>query len=213
MTIALVTLPCSNQALTVSTKDALSPGSCRSGCLIVVLAELLSDRPERMDWVSDAACSSESSVLCGGLKAGDAGCATGAGAGNVAVEGPEPAEGSGGASPILCNSGAAGLGTKMVLRTSRRPRRVDARLGGAACCCIVSSGFPIYQNVHTARKVLTMFAIAASASPSSSWMGAFLISSLNCGVELLSAWALLYVSNSCALFIVVLTSQLPARPQ
>jgi hypothetical protein len=73
ITIALVTLPCSNHALTVSTNDALSPGSCRSGCLIVVLAELLSDRPERMDCVSDVAWSSDNNARCGGLKAGEVG--------------------------------------------------------------------------------------------------------------------------------------------
>jgi hypothetical protein len=44
--------------------------------------------------------------------------------------------------------------------------------------------------VLTARKVFTMLAMAASASPSSSWIGAFLMSSLNCGVGLLSAWVL-----------------------
>jgi hypothetical protein len=38
----------------------------------------------------------------------------------------------------------------------------------------------------TARRVLTMLAMAASASPSSSWIGAFLMSSLNWGVGLLS---------------------------
>lgn len=115
----------------------------------MVLAELLSDRPDRMDCVSDAAWSSVRSDLWGGLKAGEAGCAGRAGVGNVVeVEPePEPADGSGGASPILCNSGAAGLGTKIVLRTSRRPRRVDERFGGAACCCIVRSCFPAVENV------------------------------------------------------------------
>ena len=42
-----------------------------------------------------------------------------------------------GASPMLCklcNSGAAGLGTNIVLRTSRRPRSVLDRFGAAACC-------------------------------------------------------------------------------
>jgi len=42
----------------------------------------------------------------------------------------------------------------------------------------------------TARSVLTKFAVAASASSSSSCMGAFLISSLNCGTELFSDCAL-----------------------
>jgi hypothetical protein len=110
----------------------------------VVLAELLNDRPDLMDCVSDAAWSSDKSDLCGGLKEGDAGCASGAGVGNVVTPEPEPepADGSGGASPILCSSGAVGLGTKIVLRTSRRPRRVDERFGGAACCCFVRSCLP-----------------------------------------------------------------------
>jgi hypothetical protein len=47
----------------------------------------------------------------------------------------DSAEGSGGTSAMLWSSGAVGLGTKIVLRTSRRPRRVEARFGGAACCC------------------------------------------------------------------------------
>jgi hypothetical protein len=115
--------------------------------LIVVLAELLSDRPDRMDCVSDAAWSSDNSDRWSGLKAGDAGCArgakgvgakgVGAGVGNaVAAEpdpDPDPADGNGGISPILCNSGAVGLGTKIELRTSLRPRRVDARFGVTAC--------------------------------------------------------------------------------
>lgn len=111
---------------------------------MVVLAELLNDRPDRMDCVSDAAWSSDRSDRWGALNEGDADCVSGAGVGNVvAVDAePEPAEGNGGASPILCNSGAAGLGTKIVLRTSRRPRKVDARFGGAACCCIVRSCLP-----------------------------------------------------------------------
>jgi hypothetical protein len=146
-----------------------------------VLAELLNDRPDLMDCVSDAGCSSERSDRWGGLNEGDAGCASGAGVGNVvAVEAePEPAEGNGGASPMLCSSGAAGLGTKIVLRTSRRPRRVDERFGCAACCFISDRAFLTKWMVLTARRVLTMFAIAASASPSSSWIGAFLMSSLN----------------------------------
>jgi hypothetical protein len=108
----------------------------------VVLAELLNDRPDRMDWVSDAACSSERSDLWGGLKAGDAGCTRGAGLGIVVAVVPDSADGSGGASPILCISGAVGLGIKIVLRTSRRPRRVDARFGGAACCSCIRSCLP-----------------------------------------------------------------------
>jgi hypothetical protein len=75
------------------------------------------------------------------LKAGDAGCVGGAGVGNVAAVEPEPPDGSGGASTMLCNSGAAGLGIKIVLRTSRRPRNVEERFGGAACCCVVRSPF------------------------------------------------------------------------
>jgi hypothetical protein len=147
ITIALVMLPCSNQALTVSTSDALSPGSCRSGCLTFALAELLKDRPDRMDWVSDAgaACSSVSKALWGSLETGEAGCGGGISGGktvgeledgNVALEGAEPVAGSAGAgdSPMLCSSGIAeGLGTNIVLRTSRRPRRVLFRLGWAAC--------------------------------------------------------------------------------
>lgn len=134
MAMALVMAPCSNHALTVSTSDAFSPGSCSSGCLMVALAELLKDRPERIDCVSDAAWSSDRSDLCGCLRAGDAGCGRGAGVGNVVAIDPEPADGNGGGtSPIFCNSAAIGLGTKMVLRTSRRPRSVEARLGGAAC--------------------------------------------------------------------------------
>lgn len=49
---------------------------------------------------------------------------------------PEPPEGNGGTedSPRVVSSGVAGLGTKMVLRTSRRPRRVfERRAVGAAC--------------------------------------------------------------------------------
>jgi hypothetical protein len=76
------------------------------------------------------------------LKAGDEGCARGTDVGNVAAVEPESPDGSGGASTILCNSGAVGLGIKIVLRTSRRPRSVDERLGGAACCSFVSA------NVH-----------------------------------------------------------------
>jgi hypothetical protein len=109
---------------------------------MVVLAELLSDRPDRMDCVSDAACSSVRSDLpWGGLKAGDAGCAGRAGAGNVAAVLLVSADGIGGASLIICISGEAGLGIKIVLRTSRRPRRVDERFGCAACCCCVRSCF------------------------------------------------------------------------
>lgn len=36
-----------------------------------------------------------------------------------------------------------------------------------------------HQMSLTARSVLAMLAIAASTSPSSSWMGAFLMSNLN----------------------------------
>lgn len=50
----------------------------------------------------------------------------------------DPADGTGGISPMLVSSGVAGLGTKIVLRTSRRPRRVPERLGGTACYIIVS---------------------------------------------------------------------------
>jgi hypothetical protein len=50
----------------------------------------------------------------------------------------EPADGIGGISPMLVSSGVAGLGTKIVLRTSRRPRRVPERLGGIACYMYVS---------------------------------------------------------------------------
>lgn len=150
ITMALVTLPCSNQALTVSTSDALSPGSCRSGCLTVVLVELLRDRPDRIDCVSDAgaACSSESRARWGSFETGDAGCGGGMSggntvgeleAGNVALDGADPVAGSAGCgdSPMLCSSGTAGLGTKIVLRTSRRPRRVLLRLGCAACYDII----------------------------------------------------------------------------
>lgn len=42
----------------------------------------------------------------------------------------------------------------------------------------------------TARKVLTTLAMAASLSSPSSWIGAFLMSSLNWGVGLLSPWEL-----------------------
>jgi hypothetical protein len=38
---------------------------------------------------------------------------------------------------MLVSSGVAGLGTKIVLRTSRRPRKVPERLGGAACCTML----------------------------------------------------------------------------
>lgn len=70
--------------------------------------------------------------------AGDEGCGGMAGIGKVvepdAEAGPGSAEGiEAGMSAILCNSGAVGLGTKIVFRTSRRPRSVDERLGGAAC--------------------------------------------------------------------------------
>ena len=133
-----------------------------------------------------------------GLKAGDAGCGRGAGAGagagtdtgtgtGKATAELEPADGSGGTSPMLVNSGEPGLGKNMVFLTSLRPRRVPDRLGCAACYSTSASG-DICQGSkqHTARKVLAMFAIAACASPSSSWMGAFFMSSLNCGGMLFS---------------------------
>jgi hypothetical protein len=55
------------------------------------------------------------------------------GDGNVALDGAEPVAGRAGISPMLCISGTAGLGTNIVLRTSRRPRNVLFRLGWAAC--------------------------------------------------------------------------------
>lgn len=121
------------------------------------------------------------------MKAGDAGCGGSAGIGKATAE-LEPTEGSGGISPMLVNSGEAGLGKNMVFLTSLRPRRVPDRLGCAACYSRSASGyfFPQGSKAHTARKVLAMFAIAAFASPSSSWIGAFLMSSLNCGVKLFS---------------------------
>jgi hypothetical protein len=39
---------------------------------------------------------------------------------------------------MLESSGVAGLGTKIVLRTSRRPRRVPERRAGTACYMYVS---------------------------------------------------------------------------
>jgi len=97
--------------------------------------------------VSDAgaACWSDSKALWGSLETGEAGCGGGMSGGNtvgvlgegkVALEGAEPVAGNAGAddSPMICNSGTAGLGTKIVLRTSRRPRSVLFRLGWAACC-------------------------------------------------------------------------------
>lgn len=53
----------------------------------------------------------------------------------VALGGAESVAGSAGwgDSPMLCSSGTAGFGTNIVLRTSRRPRSVLFRLGGAAC--------------------------------------------------------------------------------
>lgn len=108
---------------------------------MVVLAELLSDRPDRTDCVSEAAWSSERSVLCGSLNGGDAGCGGSAGTtpigvGKVAEPEVEPADGIGGGigdSPMLVISGVAGFGTKIVFRTSLRPRSVLDRLAGVAC--------------------------------------------------------------------------------
>jgi hypothetical protein len=51
----------------------------------------------------------------------------------------ELADGTGGISPMLVSSGVAGLGTNIVLRTSRRPRNVPERLGGAACCELLAT--------------------------------------------------------------------------
>jgi hypothetical protein len=71
----------------------------------VVLAELLNDRPDRMDWVSEVAWSSDNNDRCGGLNAGDEGCMGGTGGGKVAEVGPEAGAESppecGGTSPML----------------------------------------------------------------------------------------------------------------
>jgi hypothetical protein len=65
---------------------------------------------------------------------GDVGCGGSAGASaSVALVGAEPEEEAAGPSPMLCNSGVAGLGTNIVLRTSRRPRSVDDRFGCGTC--------------------------------------------------------------------------------
>lgn len=72
--------------------------------------------------------------------------------GNVALDGAEPVAGStgGGVSPMLCNSGTAGFGTNIVLRTSRRPRSVLLRLGWAACYDFIRPRF-LHNLVLTYR--------------------------------------------------------------
>ena len=69
------------------------------------------------------------------------------GDGKVALDGTEPVAGTAGAgdSPMLCSSGTAGLGTNIVLRTSRRPRSVLFRLGCAACYDRIRPKYP--QNL------------------------------------------------------------------
>lgn len=55
--------------------ELLRPGSWRSGCFRFVLEELLRERPDITDWVSEDGWSSERRVLCGNLKAGgEEGC-------------------------------------------------------------------------------------------------------------------------------------------
>jgi len=129
-------VPRSYHALTVSAVEELSPGPCKSGCFTEALAELLRDRPERTDWVSEAAWSSANSVRMGSLNCGEAGCVGSAGAGKVGVLEPV-VTGSGGIefSPTVVNSGVAGLGTNIVFRTSLRPLSVPDRLAGGAACC------------------------------------------------------------------------------
>lgn len=90
------------------------------------------------------------------------------GEGKVALEGAEPVAGSAGAddSPILCNSGTAGLGTNIVLRTSRRPRSVLFRLGCAACYDHIRPKYPLNLDLtyrtqgidHTRHSSVIVFA-------------------------------------------------------
>jgi hypothetical protein len=55
---------------------------------------------------------------------------------------------------MLWSSGVAGLGTNIVLRTSRRPRNVLDRLGCAACCSCLSICFPdVLGTTYSAQSV------------------------------------------------------------
>ena len=47
--VARVRAPWENEALTVSTMEEFKPGSCISGCLIVVLTVLFRERPDLME--------------------------------------------------------------------------------------------------------------------------------------------------------------------
>jgi hypothetical protein len=102
-------------------------------------------------------------VRCAVLRAGELGCIRGAGSAKVVVAevGADPPDGRGGTedSPIDCNSGVAGFGTKMVFRTSLRPRRVFERLAGAAC-------FTKSQSVcHQLREAFLQLAMYLRRSP------------------------------------------------
>jgi hypothetical protein len=111
--------------------------------------------------VSDAAGSSEMAGL-EKLFMGDAPRETGGDAGSGAEGGPESVDGG-------PNSGVGGLGTKIVFRTSRRPRIVLARFDGAACCCKESVDVKRHwKHKHTLRSALATLSKAVRASESSS---------------------------------------------
>jgi hypothetical protein len=109
-----------------------------------------------------------------------AGSVVGVGTGAVAGIG----RGGTGVSPMLVSSGVGVFGIKIVFLTSLRPLTVPAFLVDIACCIsLIGVHYIVGQWCSlTARSVLATFAKAASASPSSSWIGAFRISTLNCGV-------------------------------
>lgn len=85
-------------------------------------------------------------------------------------------------SPKLGVSGAGGEGTKMVFLTSLRPRLIVG-LRGVTTCCIDMSAITDQRASRglTARKVLATFERADCALSSSSLIGSFRMSSLNCG--------------------------------
>lgn len=108
----------------------------------------------------------------------------------------------------------------LVLRGSVRISYYE-HLGDHAACLIVLAVrlavhvlayvLRLFSLLLTARRVLTRLAVAASASPSSSWMGAFLMSSLNCGGGLPSFCALIPVSYVDFWEVNNLTVLLPSR--
>ncbi len=88
-----------------------------------------------------------------------------------------------GESPNAGRSGGCGEGTKMVFLTSRRPRLAEG-LRGAVTCCACYNHVSRYEDIsvlggHTARKVLATLENADWASPSSSGIGSFRMSSFN----------------------------------